>query len=229
MAERIELTNDEQELFDIIKNHVKTLRDSYRSDSNNESDSEKIYKDMSEKAHELHIKLKKRNFEPKHHRYMLKNRGVPVDDERFYFHIHPVEDLIAYVNDPDANNEPEDSTIGEKFDFRIYTRRWGYDHYTLTRTQNGWTLEGGSAFSAQPVDKTCESFEKTYAEIGITRVLQHDNVSYPYNIGIFFELIWDKAAEGADKEAVQKALNDLAEWISLCEKTVPRGLFEGLI
>jgi len=155
MAERITLTKDEQKLFDVIENHVETLRDFFsRSDSHDEPDNKKIFKDMSEKAHKLHMELKKRGLEPKHHRYMLKNSGVPIDDGRFYSHLHPVEDLIAYVNDPDANNEPEDSTIGEKFGFRMYTRRWGhYDHYTLTRTKDGWMLEGGAAFGTQSVDK----------------------------------------------------------------------------
>ena len=54
---------------------------------------------MSLAAHDLHMLLKDRGLEPKHHNYMLKNRGVDPDDVEFYNHIHSVEDLLAgFVN-----------------------------------------------------------------------------------------------------------------------------------
>lgn len=44
---------------------------------------------------------------------MLENRGVPVEDVEFYNHIHPVDDLLKFIDDVNANDDPEDTTIGE--------------------------------------------------------------------------------------------------------------------
>jgi hypothetical protein len=225
MAKKITLTDEEQELFNAIEGYVKLLREFYNKDSlAQEQDRQKVesvYGNMAEKAHELHMLLKDDGHEPKHHKYMIKNRGVPVEDVKFYRHLHPVEDLIKFISDPDANNDPEDTTIGVEFKIEIYTRRWGhYDIYALLRTKDGWELSAGSAFQDLKDDKRCECIKK---------ILEHDNVSYPYNISDFFKWIWDQAADGADKDSVQKALNDISEWISICEKTVPRGMFEELI
>lgn len=97
---------------------------------------------MAETAHELHMSLKSSGYEPKHHKYMLENRGVSVEDMEFYNHIHPVDDLLKFIDDVNADDDPEDTTIGEKFTLRIYTRRWGhYDHYSMTRTKNGWNFK----------------------------------------------------------------------------------------
>lgn len=55
---------------------------------------------------------------------MLENRGVSVEDIEFYNHIHPVDDLLKFIDDVNANDDPEDTTIGKKFTLKIYTRRW---------------------------------------------------------------------------------------------------------
>lgn len=153
---------------------------------------------------------------------MYENRGVPANDLEFYNHIHAVEDLIAFINNPDANNEPEDTTIGVEFNFRIYSRRWGhYDNYKLTRTENGWNIKGASAFNNNIADKT--------GQPAVFKALQHDIISYPYNVDELLEWVWIKASEGENKESIQKAISDLAEWISICEKATPRGLYEELL
>ena len=99
MATRIMLTEDEQLLYDEIRKSVNQLRENLKSQKLNYKDVIDIYAVMAQKAHELHMKLKTRDpkLEPKHHKYMLENRGVPVADPEFYNHIHPVEDLIAFI------------------------------------------------------------------------------------------------------------------------------------
>lgn len=71
------------------------------------------------------MSLKVSGNEPKHHKYMLENRVVPVEEIEFYNHIHPVDDLLKFIDDINANDDPEDTTIGKKFTLKIYTRRWG--------------------------------------------------------------------------------------------------------
>lgn len=75
-----------------------------------------LYHEMAETAHELHMSLKDSGNEPKHHKYMLENRGVPVEDIEFYNHIHPVDDLLKFIDDINANDDPEDTTIGKNIE-----------------------------------------------------------------------------------------------------------------
>lgn len=95
-----------------------------------------LWDEMVSNANKLHKKVK-----PKHHAYMIKNRGVSPDDPEFYDHIHPIQDLLKFMHDPHANDDPEDVTIGHEFEFEVYTRRWGHnDRYTIRRTSSGWTV-----------------------------------------------------------------------------------------
>lgn len=222
MAVSIELNGNEQSIRDQLVDLVHQVRESI---SNHEQWGEKQinrYSTMAKLAHQLHMSLSARGIEPKHHKYMLENRGVPVEDIEFYNHIHPVEDLIRFIDDPDANNDPEDCTIGEEFSFRIYTRRWGhFDSHSITRTSSGWLFKGAQSTSSGKCNKN--------GDPSLYMTLDHDSVCYPANIRIFFERIWDKASDGLSKEDVQQAITDVANWINTCEKSVPRGIFEDLI
>ncbi len=183
----------------------------------------RLYDEMAQKAHELHMSLKDSGHEPKHHKYMIENRGCNPEDKRFYEHVHPVQDLLAFIEDVDANNDPEDVTIGKTFTMKVFTKRWGhYNQYEITRTDEGWNIKGLVASSY-----SCDKMIKP----GLNEILEHDSVCYPRQVNIFFEWLWDKAAEdGLTKAEVQKAINKLGNWISECEKNAPReGVFEGLI
>ena len=184
-------------------------------------DIKELYEKMANKAHELHMSLKNRRIDVKHHKYMLENRGCSPEDLEFYRHIHPVEDLLEFIEDTSANDDPVDKTIGEKFTLRIYTRRWGHDDvYYLSRSNNGWHIE--------TITNRGESNKGGYPVL--FDAFKHDGVCYPKQTGEFLEFLWDKAKEdGLDKAAVQKGLDDLGKWISKCEKSVPKGVFKGLI
>lgn len=183
---------------------------------------DKVFHEMAYIAHELHMSLKKDGKEPKHHRYMIENRGVSVDDVEFYNHVHPVDDLLKFLEDSDANNDPEDTTIGEEFTLKVYTRRWGhYDHYTLIRTEEGWDFKGMMISQNGICDKRCSPY--------LFKTLEHDCVCYPQQIGEFMEYLWEQAAEGLTVEVVRECIDMIGEWISFCEMNTPRGIFEGLI
>ena len=222
MADRIQLTPEEQKKYDELKILVQELKEFYASHSGDYTAHDRISRKMAKKAHDLHFALEKRGVKPKHHKYMYVNRRVPVDDVEFYNHLHPVEDLLSFIDDPDSTKDPEDTTLNTPFDFRVYTRRWGhYDYYRLTRTSTGWLVEGSSAFNNNIADKA--------GKPALFDALEHDIVSYPYDVGELLEWVWKKASEGATKEEVQVALSDIAEWISICERATPRGMFEELL
>ena len=182
----------------------------------------KLYSDMAHTAHELHISLEKSGYKVKHHKYMLENRGCSPEDERFYEHVHPVQDLLKFTEDVHANDDPEDKTIGDTFTMKVYTRRWWhYEYYLITRTKKGWDIQ------AVAKSYTC----RKDASQGLNKLLEHDSVCYPKQINEFFKWLWDRAAEdGLTKAEVQKAITQLGKWISECEMSAPRdGVFEGLI
>lgn len=219
MGKNVELTEPELIVFEKLK---KLLKESKEIINKQELGSKKhieLNNEMAKTAHKLHIMLNRRGIEPKHHKYMLENRGVPVDDIEFYNHIHPVEDLLAFINDVEANNDPEDSTMGKSFKLRIYSRRWGhYDLYTIKRISKGWDFKGIRSGE-------CDKAGSPY----LINTLDHDFISYPHNFGKLLEWLWDKAADGLKESEVQEAVDDLGEWISICELNVPRGVFEGLL
>jgi hypothetical protein len=150
---------------------------------------------------------------------MYENRRVSPDTPEFYEHIHPIEDLLKFIDDPTANDDPIDQTIGEAFDFPVYSRRWGRnDNYKIERTKDGWNIDyfgiGGNS------DKSGYPY--------LFKNLEQDAIEYPNSLGRKMEWLWEEAKEnGLSKDDVQEALNELAEWISEVEKKSPRkGVWE---
>lgn len=219
----IKLKDNEQQL----KNQLQSKVNEYWSIINNNPVScdgkklKELIMQMAEGAHQLHMLLLKRRMEPKHHKYMIKNRGCQPNDPEFYRHIHSVEDLLSFIDDRKANDDPIDTTIGKEFDMRVYTRRWGHDDvYKLKRIDTGWHIK------ALSIEGDCDKFGSPF----LFQSLNHDGVCYPKHLGDFMEWLWDKAAEeGLKEKDVQRAMDQISKWISLCERNVPRGLFKGLI
>lgn len=168
---------------------------------------------MRDIAMRLHNSLKQRGFEPKHHAYMVENRGTQPDDPEFYFHLHPIEDLVKFTYNPHANDDPVDQTIDQDFEFRVYTRRWGHnDIYKIKRTASGWFVKAD--IYSGPCDKACAPV--------LYELLRHDNVVYPQDVGEWFEWLWEQAkARGLSRDAVQQGLDDIAGWIKLTEESAP--------
>lgn len=185
-------------------------------------DASRLYDEMARKAHELHMSLKDIGHEPKHHKYMIENRGCTPDDVCFYRHVHPVQDLLAFIENVHANDDPKDRTIGKTFTLKFFTKRWQYiEHYKITRTEKGWDI--------RVLSDSYSSNKSMSPELN--HLLDNGGVCYPKDINLFFEWLWDKAAEeGLTKAKVQAAINKLGKWISECEEKAPKdGVFEGLI
>ncbi len=206
---RNELKGDVERLL----NQVLNLINSHKW---NDSDPghQMIWKEMVSKAVELHKLVK-----PKHHKYMIENRGVSPDNPEFYNHVHPIQDLLAYMDNPHANDDPEDQTISHEFNFSVYSRRWGHDDiYHVKRTSKGWEI--GHIGWGGPCNKKGQPF--------LFENLDHDGINYPEELPGYMQWLWDQAKEeGLTHEQVQDALDQLARWVSLCEKNSPGGIFGG--
>ncbi|EJR35136.1 MULTISPECIES: hypothetical protein [Bacillus cereus group] len=215
----IDLTPEQLRLKEIVEECLNILKADIRERKIPYEEITKIFDRMAEAGHKLHMSLKEQDQEPVHHRYMIQNRGMSSDDSNFYRHIHPSEDLLAFIQNVHANDDPTDQTIGHEFEFNVYTRRWGnYDHYKITRIESGWHLSHLSYTGDCKKDVSPILYES----------FRHDSINYPESLPGYFEWLWDQAQEeGLSHDAVQQSLNELAEWVSLCEKGSPSGIFGG--
>ena len=174
--------------------------------------------EMAKLAHHLHLALLKRDpsLEPRHHAYMIRNRGSSPRDPEFYDHFHPVEDLLKFIDDRDANDDPEDTTLGEEFTFEIYSQRWGHpDTYRLVRTPTGWNVHFIS------IGGPCDPRGEPY----LYENLRHDSISYPSTLPDHLEELWRHASAeggGLTREQVQDRLDGLAKWVSETERNAPK-------
>ena len=205
-----------EELTTKLKNLVSNIMALIRSGewSINNPDHKNMWEDMVKSAVELHKIVK-----PKHHRYMIENRGCSPDAPEFYDHIHPVQDLLKFIDDPHANDDPEDVTIGHSFSLVVYSRRWGHeDRYTIVRNEKGWVISNIS------IGGQCDKAGRPY----LFENLDHDSINYPEELPGYFDWLWQQAEEeGLSHEQVQEALNQVGGWITLCERNSPRGIWEG--
>ena len=218
----VELTKNQENLRQAIQTELDEIHRLYSVEGGLGSEREKIHtltKDLGRKAHQLHIELKKSGNEPRHHKYMIENRRVSPDKLEFFEHIHPVEDLLSFIEDPTANDDPIDQTIGEIFDFPVYSNRWGHnDNYKIKRTKDGWEIDFMSGGK-------CDKRGYPY----LFKNLEHDGIEYPKSLGSRMQWLWEKAKDsGLSKEQLQKELSELAEWISEIERNQPKqGVWAG--
>ncbi|HCE41975.1 MAG TPA: hypothetical protein DET40_00310 [Lentisphaeria bacterium] len=209
-----DLIQKRNELEDIIKKIKNSL--SYDSKEKlNEEEYKSLWIRMVFLAREIHNKWSPT---PRHHRCMIKNRGCSPDEPAFYDHIHSVEDLIKFTYNDKANEDPEDQTLDNVFYMNIHSRRWGHvDRYQITRNNKGWII----------VDNTISGQSDKSGNPYLFKNLDHDSINYPEELPGYMEWLWDRAAEdGLTHEQLQDALNELADWINVCESNSPSGVWE---
>jgi len=196
VAKPLILSPNEKLLFDEISAGVRILRNS------NYEKTEEMLKKLAPKARELHMSLKIHGHEPKYHDFILKNREISTDETAFFYHVHPIEDLLAYIKNPEANDELRNMAYGTEFSFPVYIgRQRRYICYNVICTETCWMTD----------------YEDKRVEL--LNALSSDNVSYPVNAGAMLEVIRKAAVWGTTRFEIQNALSAMAEWISKCEKS----------
>lgn len=216
----IQLVANEQILRTEIEERMEKIRKAFAQLHIDDDDVQVLINEAGEHAHRLHMSLKERGLEPKHHAYMIENRELTPDDAHFYMHFHPLEDLLKFLDDEHANDDPVDQTIGLDFSFRVFSRRWGHDDtYLVKRTEDGWII------SHHAISGPCDKGGRPY----LFENLRHDSIQFPARMEGWMEWLWDRACtEGLTQTQVQEALQQLADWVSTTERNRPSdGVWEG--
>lgn len=210
----IQLTQSEQKIADELNSVMERLRAHLDGKRLPQDEVHRFVRELGRLGHALHNSLASRALEPRHHRYMVENRELEPSHPEFYAHMHPVEDLFRFIREISANDDPPDVTMGAEFVFRAYSRRWGHDDlYKMVRTAGGWDV------SFISIGGPCDQEGGPY----LFRNLQHDCISYPQSLAHYVAEVWRDAATGADWNAVQSRLDELAEWVRVTESTTPDG------
>lgn len=119
---------------------------------------------------------------------------------------------IYYLNEQ-SSLEAGKKTLYIEMKFNVYTRRWGHeDCYKIIRTDTGWYCK----FSA--INGDCNRNGRG----ALQQNLNHDCVFYPRE-GIEYAMLklWDEANRGIiDLEILSERLQQVAEWISISEKSI---------
>jgi hypothetical protein len=104
--------------------------------------------------------------------------------------------------------------IEAEFKFSFYNPRFKHnmDEFHIKRTEAGW--HGG--------------FADFYGDWGMNgephlyKYLRNEYISYPVNLGSYWEDIWYRANEGKlSNEEIQDRLNQLVEWVNTTTKARP--------
>ncbi len=134
-------------------------------------------------------------------------------------HFHPIEDVLKFLDDPRANDDPVDLTIGSEFEFRVFSRRWGHDDkYTVRRTKDGWHI------SHMLIGGSCDKGGGPF----LFDNLRHDSIQFTEGLASWMKWLWGQAASrGLTEAQLQEALQQLADWVSGTEKSSPSsGIWE---
>lgn len=171
--------------------------------------------EMADKALKLHVSLAGQGKTPQYTQRMIENRKISDDADpgtrEFYYHLHPVEDLLEWLLNPRTDLDPVDQSMNKEFEVNIYTRRSSHtDVHRIKRTPHGWAIDD------IPCDKGGRS--------ALYEILNQDLVEYPADLPSRLEWLWNTAREeGLSIEEVHKRLNELFLWLQVIEEKKPSG------
>jgi hypothetical protein len=99
----------------------------------------------------------------------------------------------------------------------VYCRRWGHPHSLFVEiTDAGWYI------NFMLIRGECDSMGHPY----LFRILDHDDINYPADLGGYMEYLWRKArAKKWTERQVQPKLNILGRWISKTEESSPKSIW----
>lgn len=100
------------------------------------------------------------------------------------------------------------------FTFRVYNKR--HDSvltYRLEKTDSGWDIQHIAINGPCSPDGSALFYTN----------FEQDNIQYPVGFGAFLEWLWGQLdSQEISESDAQTKLQELADWVSLCERGQPR-------
>lgn len=99
-------------------------------------------------------------------------------------------------------------------EFEVYNnRKDSFLTYKIIKTDNGWYI------SHIAINGDCKPSGHPILHLN----LNQDYISYPKQIDLHMEELWNEIDEGEiNEDLAQKKLQAIADWITLCEQNKPK-------
>jgi len=116
-------------------------------------------------------------------------------------------------------------SLNKECDLKIFSERWdgrtghnasragtNWDVYKIRRIKTGWHIKHIA------INGECDKSGEPY----LFENLRQDHISYPINLPIIMELLWDAVEnEILEHNDLQIQLNNISNWINECEMNRP--------
>lgn len=220
LFEGVSLEGEEKNLFEELKEWDKEIK---IIEKEWPIDFEKLVKARMEGgkvAFVLYSKLIGRGIEIKYDCW-FESRIEQHKPEQLEFHqdTWPIDNLVQFVKCKSIFNRHGDVTLDVTFNFSIFVAHRNHFPGTgsgflaplsVCRKTFGWTSQYQDKIIERD-DKKCSEFQN--------KMYMIDSISYPFNVGDYFEKLWNDAADGFLSQGDLKIkLERLFQWISDIEK-----------
>ncbi len=216
--EKIELTEDESQIFNKLKECSRILSD-YEDFQKDREKHFSLWKTGGGLSYDLYKRLTERGIDVKFNKYCLRNRTHTIPDgpasPEFHEHIDVIQGIVSFIEFKHAHDEIGDVTLGVECKFEVYCKRRskpGLVYRTpafIKRTQNGWWV---NYFENKETDKQCSALLKH---------IDSQAICLPKDVGLAFESLWNQAAEGLEIGDLKNKLKEIANWIEATEQSRP--------
>jgi hypothetical protein len=217
--EKIELTEDESQIFNKLKECSRILSD-YDDFQQDREKHFSLWKTGGVLSYDLYKRLTERGIDVKFNKYCLWNRTYAIPDgpanPEFHEHIDVIQGMVSFIEFKHAHDEIGDVTLGIECQFDIYCkRRSSFDCIYKTpafikRTSNGWWVRYFEI--NKETDKKCSA---------ILKHIESQAICLPNDIGLAFDSLWEQAAEGQEIGDFKNKLKELSNWIEATEHNRP--------
>ena len=101
-----------------------------------------------------------------------------------------------------------------KLNFKVYNNRRNCElNYSIKHTDQGWYIQHIA------INGDCKPDGEPFFYMNF----RQDYINYPYDFGSMLEWLWEKINNKEfDYSEAQKKLQELADWVSNCEKSTPK-------
>ena len=186
------------------------------------SSDKKYFSQMCKVAHYLHLKLCQRGHEPKHHLYMIKNRGCKPEEREFYKHLDPIRDLIAFTFDINANDDTEDLIGDHVFPFNIEVNNSFYK-FEIIRFQAGFILKWKNTDTTVS-SSSLDSY--VYGPYKAEFLQKNCDMICPHEFDSFMYYLFNQTKKRTVTiKVLAEAIEELRLWLCSINKNVPKSEF----